>query len=206
MTSPYQREQTETLNTVCEVIRGLKASERKRLKEVCADYLQFRDHVDRFLYRHFSDICTERCYEGRRSACCSREGIITFFADMVINVLISEDAAVENLITVLEGDGRQGKCIYLGDHGCLWRVKPIVCEMFLCDRAMDMVFGSRSELKDRWEELEQERKCFTWPDRPVLFDDLERYFMDRGCTSPLMYLHNSPGLLRVKQAANTFSP
>jgi len=206
MTSPYQREQTETLNTVCEVIRGLKASERKRLKEVCADYLQFRDHVDRFLYRHFSDICTERCYEGRRSACCSREGIITFFADMVINVLISEDAAVENLITVLEGDGRQGKCIYLGDRRCLRRKKPIVCEMFLCDRAMDMGFGSRSELKDRWEELEQERKCFTWPDRPVLFDDLERYFMDRGCTSPLMYLHNSPGLLRVKQAANTFSP
>jgi hypothetical protein len=33
----------------------------------------------------------------------------------------------------------------------------------------------------------------------VLFDDLEAFFIDCGCTSPLMYLHNSPGLLRVKQ-------
>ena len=49
--------------------------------------------------------------------------------------------------------------------------------------------------------LAQERKRFTWPDRPVLFDDLEQYFMDAGCTSPHMYLHNSPGLLRVKQMA-----
>ena len=71
--------------------------------------------------------------------------------------------------------------------------------MFLCDRAKDTVFGSRPELKDRWDALARERKRFTWPDRPVLFDDLERTFMDAGCTSSLMYLHNSPGLLRVKK-------
>ncbi|CAB1071247.1 hypothetical protein D1AOALGA4SA_1164 [Olavius algarvensis Delta 1 endosymbiont] len=49
--------------------------------------------------------------------------------------------------------------------------------------------------------LEAERQHFTWPDRPVLFDDLESYFLKTGCRSPLMYLHNSPGLLRIKQKA-----
>jgi len=49
--------------------------------------------------------------------------------------------------------------------------------------------------------LEAKRKRFTWPDQPVLFDDLESYFMKSGYRSPLMYLHNSPGLLRVKQKA-----
>ncbi|MGD2030721.1 MAG: hypothetical protein PVG86_12380, partial [Desulfobacterales bacterium] len=52
-----------------------------------------------------------------------------------------------------------------------------------------------------WNELKQRKKIYTWPDRPVLFDDLERYFMNAGYSSPLMYLHNSPGLLRIKKQA-----
>ncbi len=93
------------------------------------------------------------------------------------------------------------KCVYLSEKGCLWRLKPIVCQMYLCDRSKDQVFGQKSKLKYDWELLEQKRKLFTWPDRPVLFDDLESYFMKAGCRSPRMYLHNSPGLLRVKQRA-----
>jgi hypothetical protein len=49
--------------------------------------------------------------------------------------------------------------------------------------------------------LKQREKHFRWPDRPVLFDDLEKYFMAAGYSSPLMYLNNSPGLLRVKELA-----
>lgn len=37
-------------------------------------------------------------------------------------------------------------------------------------------------------------------------ETLKRYFMDARYTSPLMYLHNSPGLLRVKQQAGRISP
>jgi len=33
------------------------------------------------------------------------------------------------------------------------------------------------------------------------FESLERYFIDAGYSSPLMYMHNSPGLLRVKKQA-----
>ena len=74
--------------------------------------------------------------------------------------------------------------------------------MFLCDRSKDQVFSKNPELKSEWELLEAKRKRYTWPDQPVLFDDLESYFMKSGYHSPLMYLHNSPGLLRVKQKAD----
>ncbi len=33
------------------------------------------------------------------------------------------------------------------------------------------------------------------------FDMIEAYFIAAGCFSSLMYLHNSPGLLRVKRKA-----
>jgi len=54
--------------------------------------------------------------------------------------------------------------------------------------------------------LEQESRRFKWPDRPVLFDTLEKLFLDAGFHSPLMYLHTSPGLLRVKQQAGLVQP
>lgn len=201
MKSAYQVEQSETLSGICGVIRDLAPSERVRLIASCAEYLAFRGDVGAYLSRNFNDICTKDCYESRRSACCSREGIITFFADMVINVFYSEAAEIEALLFALEGEGKAGKCIYLGDTGCLWRVKPIVCQMFLCNRAKDQVFDEDPACRSEWEMLEVRRKSFTWPDRPVLFDDLERYFMDAGMESPLMYLHNSPGLLALKRKA-----
>lgn len=201
MSSSYNREQSETLSLVHRHLFEYSPDERQRLLDACGDYLDFRERVEGFLSRYFDELCTEACYTSQRSACCSKEGIITFFGDMVVNALCSEPAEIGNLLAVLEGEGRENKCIYLGDGGCLWRVKPIVCQMFLCDRAKDAVFGETPECRGQWEELERQRKTFTWPDRPVLFDDLERRFMDAGYDSPLMYLHNSPGLLRVKKMA-----
>lgn len=201
MTSAYQIEQSETLSGVYRMIRDLVPSERYHLMNSCAEYLQFRRDVDLFLSRNFNDICTKNCYENRQSACCSREGIITFFADVVTNVLCSEALGMASLLSALEGEGKAGKCIYLGDDGCLWRLKPIVCQMFLCDRAKDQVFDEDPGCRMEWETLEGRRKGFTWPDKPVLFDDLERHFMDAGIESPLMYLHNSPGLLSLKRRA-----
>jgi hypothetical protein len=73
--------------------------------------------------------------------------------------------------------------------------------MFLCDQAQQRVFEAQTDLQSRWEQFKQDKQRFTWPDRRVLFDDLESFFIQRGCTSALMYLHNSPGLLRVKKQA-----
>jgi len=77
--------------------------------------------------------------------------------------------------------------------------------MFLCDAAKKEVFGKNPQARKRWEAFQKQKQCFTWPDRRILFDTLEQYFMDAGYTSPLMYLHNSPGLLRVKQQAGRIS-
>lgn len=197
--NPYQQEQMKALDLVDRRIQALPQAERERLKALCAGYLQFLNEVDNFLDCHLKAVCTEKCYQSRLSACCSREGIITFFADVVINVLFSKPTQVQKLKSVLKGPGKEFKCVYLSDEGCLWHIKPIVCKMFLCDRAKETVFAGNDESRKAWEKLEQRRKRFTWPDRPVLFDDLERYFIEAGCQSPLMYMHNSPGLLRVKK-------
>lgn len=195
----YQKEQAESLSMVQRCLASLSASERQALEVKITDYLLFRDEVDTFLSDHFSNLCTKKCYRNKLSACCSREGIITFFGDVVVNTLVSRNEEINLLLATLRKPNIGFKCIYLGDNGCMWRVKPIVCEMFLCEQAKKEVFREKAWAEDAWEELKQRKKLYTWPDRPVLFDDLERYFMDAGYSSPLMYLHNSPGLLRVKQ-------
>jgi hypothetical protein len=197
--SEYNQEQYESLSMVRRHLATLGAQKIQNLKAALRDYLEFRRNVDALLNEHFAEICSQNCYRSRLSACCSREGIITFFADVVINALNASAAEIETMLKVLQQSNAGYKCVYLGEQGCMWRVKPIVCEMFLCERAQQGVFQEKPTLQGQWDELNRRKKRFTWPDRPVLFDDLEKYFMDAGYTSPLMYLHNSPGLLRVKR-------
>jgi hypothetical protein len=197
--SSYQKEQTDALSMVHQYLASVFPAERRKLESLVAGYLLFRKDIDIFLSEHFGKICTQNCYQKNISACCSREGIITFFADVVINVLVSQKNEIEVLLKVLQRPNNNYKCIYLGEHGCLWRVKPIVCEMFLCEPAKKKVFIEKPWVRDKWDEFNKRKKMFTWPDRPVLFDVLEKYFMDAGYSSSLMYMHNSPGLLRVKR-------
>ena len=197
----YQQEQAQTLSLVRRYLVDISAAERQRLISQIADYLLFRQEVETFLNTYFSKICTQKCYQSQRSACCSRDGIITFFGDVVINTLVAAEDEIELLAAAIQKPYDRFKCIYLGAVGCLWRVKPIFCEMFLCKTAAQEVFGQKPQADEIWNGMKKRRKRFTWPDRPVLFDDLERYFMDAGYSSPLMYLHNSPGLLRIKKGA-----
>lgn len=201
MSDSYQKEQLETFSKVRRVLSEMAPSEKEVLQSTCRDYLQFRSTVQTFLGDHFAAVCTRKCYQSRLSACCSKDGIITFFADVVINLLFSSEPQIQALEAQLTHPAKPDKCIYLTDDGCVWRIKPIVCEMFLCDVATESVFAQKPESAQIWADLKKRRKRFTWPDRPVLFDDLEKYFIDRGLQSPLMYLHNSPGLLRLKKRA-----
>jgi hypothetical protein len=169
------------------------------LADLTGEYLAFRKKVAAFFLAHLSDVCTLKCYKNSLSACCSKEGIITFFADVVINALISSEEEIHSLLRVLAVANKGSKCVYLGPDGCLWHLKPIVCEMFICKDAKEHVFNSEPEARQKWEELKQLQKRFTWPDRPVLYDALEAIFIEAGYTSTLMYLHNSPGLIRLKQ-------
>ena len=199
--SEYNREQLEALQIVSNYLKMLPLAGLARLKRRVANYVAFRRQVDEFLRRHFSRICTRRCYQNHHSACCNREGITTFFADVIINVLMSSDKDINELLRVLSVPNLGMKCVYLGKQGCLWRVKPIVCEMFLCEHARKIVFDKDPSVSCEWKKIRRREKRYTWPTRPVLFDELETYFIHKGFSCSLMYFHNSPGLLRVKALA-----
>ena len=197
----YQQEQLDALNTVRRGLVQLGDVKRIELNETIGDYMQFRHSTDRFLKRHFSDVCTHTCYLSHTSACCSKDGIITFFADTVVNALHASPAQLDRLETALKRVNRGHRCVYLASHGCMWTVRPIVCAMFLCDRSMLAVFSEDPEAEKAWTSLRRQEKSFKWPDRPVLFDYLERVFLDLGVKSTLMHMNLSPGLLRIKQSA-----
>jgi hypothetical protein len=196
--SPYNQQQKEALLMVRQHLSGLPLSQLRRLKQRIEPYLGFREAVASFQKTHFTDLCSEKCFTSSTSACCGREGIITFFADVVVNVLLSTQEEIGVLLGILDTDTGGSNCVYLHNTGCLWRAKPIVCEMFLCEHAKNLVLDNDEALKSQWETLRQRERRYTWPTRPVLFDELEDYFIEAGFDSPLMYLHHSPGLLHLK--------
>ena len=195
----YQVEQLEALSLVRLHLKSLPPGERQTLLASAADYLDFRATVDRYLETHFGRVCDQACYRSRVSACCSREGIVTFFADVVINLLLSSEP----------GSGRAGARPEARPHRIQVRVSrgdgmPVADQTH---RLPDVPVRARPgpgcsthtpEAEAEWRRLEARRKTFAWPDRPVLFDQIEAYFLRAGCASRLMYLHNSPGLLRLK--------
>lgn len=201
MPSRYNREHLDTFRLVRRYLAGLSRGERSRLHERVRFYLAFRSEVRRFQEDHFFRVCTIKCFQDRTSACCAREGIAAFFADVVVNTLLSPPEELETLMQVLSDPPDGPNCVYLGPSGCLWHLKPIACEMFLCDHARRSVLAGDETAAEQWEEFRARERRYTWPDRPVLFDDLESLFLDAGLQSPLMYCHKSPGLLRLKSRA-----
>ena len=111
----YQKEQFDAFAMVQKHLASLQGTEKEALKILVNDYLAFRSEVDVFLSTHFSRICTHRCYLSRRSACCSREGIITFFADITINLLVSNSDEIEDLMEILKKPNNGFKCVYLAE-------------------------------------------------------------------------------------------
>ncbi len=194
----YQKEQLESLLMIRKQFERFSASEIECLQAEIAEYLSFRSRIADFLEHHFKEICSEKCYKNKLSACCSKDGIIAFFADAVINALVSNTHELNYLEDAIRRPGYKHKCIFLSENGCLWRIKPIVCEMFLCDEAERTSFGVNQNALKQWNEFKEIKKNYTWPDKPVLFEYLENVFMEKGCKSPLMYIHYSPGLLRIK--------
>jgi len=201
MASPYNQEHLETLMAVRAYLERMPAYERRHLLDRAGPYLDFRREVAAFQAKHFSEVCTVKCFRDRSSACCAREGIMAFFADVVINGLLATPEELDALMQALQASVEGPQCVYLGENGCLWHLKPIVCEMFLCDHAVESVLEPNEERARRWRAFREQEKRFTWPDRPVLFDELEADFMAAGLDSPLMYCHKSPGLVRVKKKA-----
>ena len=197
----YQQEQLNALIIVRQGLAQLGDVESVKLARQIEPYIRFRASVDTFLNRYFKDECTRHCYRSRASACCSKDGIITFFADAVINALQAVPAELDRMVVALQQHNSGHRCIYLGDAGCIWTLRPIVCAMFLCDRAQKNIFGNHPGAEVEWARLRQQEKTFKWPDRPVLFDRLEQVFLELGYHSTLMHLNLSPGLQMVKKKA-----
>jgi hypothetical protein len=197
----YQTEQWNAQNLALEAISRLQRTEKDLLLEKIHPYTEYRRTADLFLSDHFGAHCTRNCYENRLSACCSKDGIITFWADIVINALLSVPEQLKDWAAALSQPAFAHKCTYLGPSGCRWRVRPLMCVLFLCDEVMSRVFAGDNSPRTDWEAIRKQADDFRWPDKPVLFDWLEAFFMQRGVHSPLMYIHQSPGLRRVKQKA-----
>ncbi len=201
----YQMEQIHALEMIRRHSEKMKRPETFRevkargfdLESQLAGYLAFREEISRFFARWFEDICTANCYTSGVSACCSKDGIIVFWADMAINAFFSGPAEPEQLERAIRSPASDAKCIYLIPGGCAWRIKPIVCEMFLCPDAENAVFAKHPEAESAWLDIKERKKVFTWPDRPVLFEMLESIFIEDGCDSSLMHVHKSPGLQRL---------
>lgn len=197
----YQNEQFEALMQVRKQLTRMAASTKTKLEKEIQPYLEFRRRLEAFLNENLGNFCTRACFESQTSACCSKDGIITFWADVVINVICSKGEDLTALAQAIKNPAFPNKCIYLSAEGCIWKVRPLVCAMFVCDQVQRDVIDRCAELKTAWEMHGKCAKSFRWPDKPVLFDRLEMIFMNLGCQSPLMYINNSPGLLRVKQKA-----
>ncbi len=197
----YQQEQLEAQTQIADWLGQCPTSAPSAWRRRVAAYIDFRKQVDQYLNRNFNSYCTTNCYQNNLSACCSKDGITTFYADLFINALVSDSSQLDRLKLAIEGPLHARKCIYLGKTGCLMMVRPVVCAMFLCSQAQQEVFAANESVKAQWADFRRQAKAFRWPDQPVLFDDIEQAMIAAGYQSPLMYLHNSPGLLRVKQKA-----
>ncbi len=197
--TPWQKEQYEALLLVRRSLETNHFNRLDSLQSLIAEYIDYRREIDVFLNRHFSRICTEACYTTAKSACCGKDGILIFLAEVVINAIISDTTSLQRLENGIGQPNTGSKCDFLGRMGCRWQLRPLVCALFLCNEAEKMVFGDATELENEWERLKKKAKRFNWPDRPVLFDSIEKIYITNGYDSPLMYCHKSPGLLRLKK-------
>lgn len=197
--SEFNRDQWAGFNAIRKAMEGLPPSELEGLAEKSGQYLDFRRSLDRYQSEHFGPFCHSACFETGLSACCGFESIFTFFADMVIESLFASSEEMRGIFRALEKPNLSRRCVYLGENGCIWRFRPISCAMFICEDATRASFKNRPEAKATWEEYRRREKEFTYPDKPVLFDDIEKYFKNLGVDSVHMYLHRSPGLMRLKQ-------
>lgn len=196
--TPWQKEQYESLLLVRQSLETHSSTLLKPLQLSIHEYIEYRHEIDVFLTSHFSQVCTESCYNTAKSACCGKDGILIFFAEVVINAAISDTNALQRLENGISQPNSGSKCDFLGRRGCRWKLRPLVCALFLCNEAEKAVFGGAPVIEKVWERLKKKAKAFKWPDREVLFDEIEKIYITNGYDSPLMYCHKSPGLLRVK--------
>ncbi len=199
--SRYNLDQWDGFTAILRALEKMDRTEIEFLRELSQPYLRFREALEAFQRLYLEPLCVRTCYETGVSACCGFESIFTFFADQVVTLLFSREEEIATLLDVLQKPNKTRRCVYLGSRGCLWKIRPISCTMFFCDEVKNTLIHDSAALQEEWERFQAWEKEFTWPDKEVLFDLLEKHFLHRGVETPFMYFHKSPGLLRVKARA-----
>ncbi len=198
--SNYNKQHLESQIKALDAFNKLSENEICRLKWLSLAYIKFRRELDSFTKGLFYNYCNHACFKNRQSKCCGFESIMTFFADEILNIIWGGPEKAETLIKVLEQPNESNHCVYLGEDGCLWYLKPLSCAMFFCEDAKKHVFARNLNAEKLWTVFTKCEKNFTWPDKPVLFDIVEKFFIiKKGVFTPHMYFHLSPGLLKVKK-------
>ncbi|MBU0994290.1 MAG: hypothetical protein KJ737_17505 [Proteobacteria bacterium] len=201
MMTDYNTEQLETLDMIVNVLPRMPEKEIIELKDSASDYLQFRQDMASFSDTYLAPLCKKKCHDTGLSACCTKDGIITYFTDMVLNVLFSDEKKISILKNTLSRSNTHTTCVYLSEKGCLWTIKPIVCEMFFCDWLIEESSVTDASFARQIEAFRIRQKLYTWPDKPVFFNTVETLFLEKGIESSLMYFHFSPGLKQIKKKA-----
>lgn len=199
--SDYNQDLLISFRAIDTIFKDLPAREIAQLTVQISAYLDFRQALERFHFQYFESTCQKSCFETGLSACCSFESIIIFFADQVINFLNSEPEEIAAILKILERPNTSGKCVFLGKEGCIWRIRPVSCATFFCDQAKKKVFAEHPETESSLKDFQKQEEEFTWPVKSVLFDEIEKYFINLGVESPHLYFHKSPGLLQLKARA-----
>lgn len=197
----YNLEQYDAYITIKSFFDSASSVDVAELDGMIAPYLEFRAETSEFLERSCAEVCGDICFRTGLSDCCMHEGIITFFADWIVNWLVSSKDEIDVLVKALFEPFRNDKCVYLGEKGCLWRIKPLNCETFVCKQARSEIFAKDFEAEHVYDEMLVKKKTFSYPDRPVLFDTIEKFFMKKGVDSELMYYHKGAGLMMIKRNA-----
>lgn len=130
----YQKEQLDALVQVRGQLAALNTSRHQKLVTEIDAYVKFRHRLESFLEKQMGGYCSQACYESRTSACCSKDGVIIFWADVVVNALSSSRGEMESLEKSIKAPAFPDKCIHLTANGCRWRVRPLVCAMFVCQK------------------------------------------------------------------------
>ena len=119
----YNQDQVQAITLVRHFLRKASGPTKDRVNSMVHAYLVFIKEVADSQERFFSELCTEKCFTSHTSACCGREGIATFLADVLINAPLSTEKDLDTLLQLLSRDQGGSKCVYFTDQGCARQLK-----------------------------------------------------------------------------------
>ncbi len=106
----YNKEQLETLYIVRQYLSKQSQNKIETYKKDIESYSLFRKKISDFSSKNFSSLCREKCFDNGLSACCTKEGIITYFADVFVNAIYSTPDQLNKIENILQMTNNSKLC------------------------------------------------------------------------------------------------